>query len=215
MGGTKGNDPRNIQSHNKTHTRVRFHHMVTNSIRHEHQQTTDNTKHRTQNGNWVHNRHKHTTSTRRNTHTTYKGTPPTTRITDKTKITAHSHYTTSHHNKQHPDVRNKQHTTTQTTPHTLTQTPNTIDNVKIKTSMKHIHTNIVSTIPQQPTTQSHKHHTTHSSSLRNNTPPSNPSYPGPTQNKHNYTLVQLHQHIHTPKSHGCVDGSRGGGAPAG
>ena len=25
---TKGNDPRNIQSHNKTHTRVRFHHMV-------------------------------------------------------------------------------------------------------------------------------------------------------------------------------------------
>ena len=39
-------------------------------------------------------------------------------------------------------------------------------------------------IPQQPTTQqSHKHHTTHSTSLRNNTPPSNPSYPGPTQNK--------------------------------
>ena len=41
---TKGNDPRNIQSHNKTHTRVRFHHMVTNSIRHKHQQTTDKTK---------------------------------------------------------------------------------------------------------------------------------------------------------------------------
>ena len=46
-----------------------------------HQQTTDNTKHRTQNSNWGHNRH--TTSTRRNTHTTHKGTPPNTRITDK------------------------------------------------------------------------------------------------------------------------------------
>ena len=28
MGVTKGNDHRNIQSHNKTHTQVRFHHMV-------------------------------------------------------------------------------------------------------------------------------------------------------------------------------------------
>ena len=44
-----------------------------------------NTKHCTQNSNWVHNRHKHTTSTRRNTHTTHERTPPTTRITDKTK----------------------------------------------------------------------------------------------------------------------------------
>ena len=41
-----------MQSHNKTHTRVRFHHMVTTSIR----QTTDNTKHRTQNSNWMYNR---------------------------------------------------------------------------------------------------------------------------------------------------------------
>ena len=47
MGETKGNDYRNIKRHNKTHTRVRFHHMVTTSIRHKHQQTTDNTKHRT------------------------------------------------------------------------------------------------------------------------------------------------------------------------
>ena len=98
MGKTKGIDPRNIQSHNKTHTRVRFHHMVTNSIRHKHQQTTDNTKHRTQNSNWVYNRHKHTTSTRRNTHTTHIGTPPTTRITDETKITTPHTPTTLHHN---------------------------------------------------------------------------------------------------------------------
>ena len=32
---------------------------------------------------------------------------------------------------------------------------------------------------------------------------------------HNNTLVQLHQHKHTPTGHGFVDGSRGGGAPAG
>ena len=50
-GGGGGNDPRNIQIHNKTHNRVRFHHMVTTSIRHKPQQTTDNTKHRTQNSN--------------------------------------------------------------------------------------------------------------------------------------------------------------------
>ena len=60
--------------------------------------TTDNTKHRTQNSNWVHNRHKPTTSTRRNKHTTNKGTPPTTRITYKTKITTPHTPTTLHHN---------------------------------------------------------------------------------------------------------------------
>ena len=32
---------------------------------------------------------------------------------------------------------------------------------------------------------------------------------------HNTTLVQLHQHKHTSKGHGFVDGSRRGGAPAG
>ena len=62
--------------------------------------------------------------------------------------------------------------------------PNTIDAAKIRTNMKRIHTTIVNIKHQQPTTQQcHKHHTTHSTSLRNNTPPSNPSYPGPTQNK--------------------------------
>ena len=50
-------------------------------------QTTYNTTHCTQTYNWLHNRHKRTTSTRRNTQTTHKGTPPTTRITDNTKIT--------------------------------------------------------------------------------------------------------------------------------
>ena len=78
-----------------------------------------------------------------------------------------------------------------------------------------------------------------------NTLPSNPLYPFPIQNKqmsnttlilkqnrrrqtpittiptlqirttHNNTLVQLHQHKHTPKCHWFVDGSRGGGASAG
>ena len=80
---------------------------------------------------------------------------------------------------------------------------------------------------------------------KNNTPQSNPSYSGPTQNKemspttvifkqnrrrqspittmpplqirttHNNTLVQLQQHKHTTKDHGDVDGSCGGGEPAG
>ena len=99
-GRTQGNYHRNIRSHNKTHTRVRFNHIVTTSIRHKHQQTTDNTKHRTQNSNWVYNRHKPTTSTRRNTHSTHKGTPPTTRITDKSKITTPHTPTTLHHNTQ-------------------------------------------------------------------------------------------------------------------
>ena len=90
--------PRNIQSHNKTHTRVHFYHMVTTSIRHKHKQTTDNTKHPTQNSNWVYNRHKHTTSTRRKTHSTHTGTPLTTRITYKTKISTPPTPTTQHHN---------------------------------------------------------------------------------------------------------------------
>ena len=85
---------RNIQSHKKTHTRVGFHHMVTTSIKHKHQQTTDNTKHRTQNCNWVYNRHKDTTYTRRNTHYTDRRTPQITRSTEKTKITS-THNTTT------------------------------------------------------------------------------------------------------------------------
>ena len=102
---TKGNNSRNIQSHNKTHTRVRFHHMVTTSIRHKHQQTTDNTALRIATGCTTDTIHKHTTSTRRNTHATHKGTPPTTRITDKTPNTP----TTLHHNiTNNPDIRNKQ-----------------------------------------------------------------------------------------------------------
>ena len=60
--------------------------------------TTDNTQHRTQNSNWMHNRHQHTTSTRQNKHTANKRTPPTTRITDKIKITTPHTLTTLHHN---------------------------------------------------------------------------------------------------------------------
>ena len=104
----------NIHSHNKTHTRVRVHHMVTTSIRHTYQQTTQNTALIIATGYTT-----DTTSTRRNTHFTHEGTPPATRITDKTKIATPHTPTTLHHNKQHPDVRNKQHTITQT----LTQTP--------------------------------------------------------------------------------------------
>ena len=98
MGKTKENYHRNIQSHNMTHIRVRFHHMVTTSIRHKRQQTIDNTKHRIHNSNWVHNRHKHKTSTRRNAPSTHEGTPTTTRITDNTKITTPDTPTTLHHN---------------------------------------------------------------------------------------------------------------------
>ena len=50
--------------------------------------------------------------------------------------------------------------------------PNTIDDAKIKTNMKHIHTTIFSTYLNN---RQHNKVT--------DTPPSNPSYPGPTQNK--------------------------------
>ena len=63
--------------------------------------------------------------------------------------------------------------------------PNTIDDAKIKTNMKHIHTTIVSTYLNNrqhnkvtntiPLTVHHSETTPPS--------PSNPSYPGPTQNK--------------------------------
>ena len=110
MGETNGNDTRKIQNHNKTHILVRFHHMVSTSIGHEHQQTTDNTKHRTQNSSWVNNIHQHTTSTRRNADNTHKITPPTTRIPDKTKSqhpTHLLHYITS----QQTTPRRKKQTT--------------------------------------------------------------------------------------------------------
>ena len=89
---TWGNKRKWYPQHNKTHSGVRFHYMVTTSIRHKHQQTTDNTEHRTQECNWVYKRHQHTRSTRRNTHITYKRTPPSTRITNKTKITTPPHH---------------------------------------------------------------------------------------------------------------------------
>ena len=142
MGGTKGNDHRNIQSHNKTHTRVRFHHMVTTSIRHKHQQTTDNTKHRIQNSNWVHNRHKHTTSTRRNTHSTHKVHLQlhASQIRQKSQHPTHPlHYITTPRRKKQTTYNNTDYTTD------IDTNPNTIDTTKIKTNKKHIRTTIVST----------------------------------------------------------------------
>ena len=63
MWKTKGNDTRHIQRHNKTHIRLRFHNMITTSIKHKHQETTYNTEHRTQNCNWVNTQNQHTTTT--------------------------------------------------------------------------------------------------------------------------------------------------------
>ena len=104
--------------------------MVTTSIRNKHQQTTDNTKHRTQNSTWVHNRHQHTTSTRRNTHT----------LPIKEHLQLHAlHFTT-------PFTPTTLHyiTTQQTTPKLKKQTTyntthihthsNIIDDTKIKTT---------------------------------------------------------------------------------
>ena len=135
MGEIKRKEHRNIRSHNKTHTRVPFHHMVTTSIRHKHQQTTDNTKHRTQNSNWVYNRHNkiHTQPIREHlklhaSHIRQKSQQPT-------------HYTTL---QQTP--RRKKQTTYNNTDYTtnIDTNPNTIDDAKIKTHMKHIHTTTVS-----------------------------------------------------------------------
>ena len=145
MGETKGNDPRNIQSHNKTHTRVRFHHMVTNSIRHKHQQTTDNTKHRSQNCNWVPTRHKHAASTGRNTHTTHKKHLQL--HASQIRQTPHTPNTLHHNSTQQTTPRRKKQTTYNNTDYTtyIDTNPNTIDDSTIKTNMKHIHTTIVST----------------------------------------------------------------------
>ena len=119
MGETKGNDPRNIQSHIKTHTRVRFHHMVTTSIRHK-LQITQNTALRIATGCTTDTNTQHLYD---ETHILrHRGTHPTKRITDKTKITKPPTPTTLHHNKRLPDAdtRNKQHGLDHM--HTLTQT---------------------------------------------------------------------------------------------
>ena len=202
--------------------------MVTNSIRHKHQQTTNNTKYRTQNSNWVHNRHKHTTSTRQNTQTTHKGRPPTTRITDKTKSqhpTHPLHYITT---QQTTHIRKKQ-TTYSTTDYTtdIDTKPTTIDGAKIKTNMKHIITNIVNTylnnsqhneVTNTITLTVHHSETTlpratrhtlvqlSTNKCRQNRRRQTPITTMP-RTTHTNTLIQLHQHKHTPKGHGCrLDG---------
>ena len=128
--------------------------MVTTSIRHKHHQTTDNTKHHTQNSNWA------TTDTNtqhlHDTYTTHKGTPPTTRITDKTKITTPHplHYTTTPRRKKQTTPRRKKQTTYNNIDYTtdIDTDHNTIDDTKIKTNMTHSHHHS-QYIPQQPTTQ--------------------------------------------------------------
>ena len=139
MEETKGNDTRNKQSHNKTHTRVRFQHRVTTSFGPNYQQTADNTKHRTQNSNWVHNIHQHITYTRRKTHTTHKRTLPTTRITSKKTITLH--HTTTNNTGMQETNNIPQHRLY----HRLNTNPNTINNAQIKTNIKHIYTTILNT----------------------------------------------------------------------
>ena len=105
------------------------HYMFTISIRHKHQQTTDNTEHHIQNCNSVHNKQQHTTSTRRNKHIIHKRTHPTTRITyDKNH---NSHAPTTLHNNR---ISNTQ-----------TQETNYIQQHKPQTAQKHIHTPIVNT----------------------------------------------------------------------
>ena len=108
--------------------------MVTTSIRHKHQQTTDNTKHRTQNSNWVHNRHKHLHD---ETHT----------LPIKEHLQLHASQIRP--KSQHPThplhyitiPRRKKQTTYNNTDYT--RDIDTNDDVKITTNMKHIHTTIV------------------------------------------------------------------------
>ena len=133
MGKTKGNDNRNIQNHNKTHTQVRFYHIVTTSIRHK-LQIIQNTTLRIATGCTTDPNTQHD----ENTHTTHKATHPTTCITDKIKITTPHTPTTLHHNKQQPDAKKQ----------TTYNTKNNTINTQIKTNMtnmKHIHTTIVNT----------------------------------------------------------------------
>ena len=109
-----------------TCTTIRQHHTT-----HEHQPT--NTR----------------TDPRRQTHITiHKGTPPTTRITNMTKITTHHTPTTLHYSiTQETTPRRQKQTTYNNTDYTtyIDTNPNTIDDAKIKTNMKHIHTTIVNT----------------------------------------------------------------------
>ena len=186
----------------------------------------------------------HTPSTRRNTHNTHKQTSPTTRITDKTKITTPHTPTTLHHiTTQQIKLRHKKQIPYNNTDYTthIDINPNTIDDAKIKTNRKHIHTTIVSpylnnrqhnkvtnTIPltihhSETTLPSATRHTL--VQLRTNKCPLLRSYLNKRQppittmpylhirTTHNYTLVQLHQH--TTKCHGFVDGPHGCGEPAG
>ena len=154
--------------------------MITTSIIHQHQKTTDNTEHRNQNRNWVHNRQKHTTSTHQNTHTTYKRTPPTTCITDETRITTPLTPTTPHDS---------------TTSNTMMQETNNIYDTTAPHTSTHTHHR-----HQHITTQL-QHSTTHRTSIRNNTPQSTPPYPRPTYSKQmpHSTFISVKTETHGPR----------------
>ena len=153
--GRKQNDTRNIENHNKPHTQVRFHHMVTTSNGRKRQQTqiTQTTVH----SNWVHSIHQHTKYTRRNTHTTHKRTITTTRIPDKINITTPHTHTTLHYFTLHyiTSQHNKQHSIT-SLHYRLKHNPTTINTTQNKhETHTHHHSPHIS---QQPKTyQGHKH----------------------------------------------------------
>ena len=94
----------------------------------------------------MHDRRRHTTSAGRNTHTTHNGTPPTARITYETRITTPHTPATLHHNttsNTHTSETNNVHKIYYTTD--VDTNPSTINDGKIKTNMRHIHTTMVNT----------------------------------------------------------------------
>ena len=115
----------------------------------------------------------------------------TTPSTTHTNTTPHHKQTTTHpltNNNQPKDkkqiningIRNKIEELNRGTKKPSTQHPTGHHH---NTRKQNSHRKAVSTyLNNRQHKQSHKHHTTHSTSLRNNTP-SNPSYPGLTQNK--------------------------------
>ena len=86
-------------------------------------------------------RHKHTTSNRRNTHSTHKGTPPTTRIPDKTNNNPHTQYTTSRQTTPRPKKQTSYNNTEYTT--NIDTNPNTIVSTYLNNQQHNKVTNII------------------------------------------------------------------------
>ena len=100
--GRQGNDPRSMQGRGGTHARVRFHHVVTNDIRHKRRQDADN---RMPHSEWqMGARQSLTHDICAAKHTVpMGGTPPTARITGGQR----SHHPTHplHYNTPTPRLR--------------------------------------------------------------------------------------------------------------